>query len=309
MKREKFGARRSYALAASLSAALGLAIAQPDVRGPDYYSFGDSLSDTGNLSQLFPGDVVSELYYRGVYSNGPAWIDIISRNQALYPGLDDLQLTPSTNGINFAHAGAKTIGEHSRGIDVSTLDQIQAFEDLITEQTIAVSDEDIFIVWTGPNDYTGRDSALPEERVGVVVRAIEFGIHQLIDNGARTIAVLNMPDLSLTPAAKQQDAEVQEELRVLSDIHNDELARVVARIRSTNRARVVQIDIDGLYKDVTNDPSRFGFGNVDEGCLSLLKILEDCPTDQMFYDPVHPAYGLHSLIAVTVLDELENLRF
>ena len=66
------------------------------------YSFGDSLSDTGNVYLATGGTLPGTPYFPGRFSNGPIWIDYLARSLGL-------PITPSlAGGTNFAYGGADT---------------------------------------------------------------------------------------------------------------------------------------------------------------------------------------------------------
>jgi len=306
--------RQCLLAATTLLAALGSALAEEDRRDPVIYSFGDSLSDTGNLLSLGEASTVASSYYRGAFSNGPLWTDILSRHQALYPGLRNYNPTPSTNGINFAHAGSRS-GRLVRGAptDVSFLAQVEAFFELMQEGQIDPSHQDIFTVWTGANDYFLSTAPLvrsdpvlgdPEQ----VVQNIEDGLWQLIDGGAKTIIVMNLPDLAVTPSALEAGERIEESYREKTIQHNALLADAIDRIRAATDTNVIDIDVYALLADIIADPVRYGFSNVSDSCLDSGMPLDACPDDYLFYDGVHPTYAAHSLFALVVSEELGKLR-
>lgn len=304
MNRIMKNANRIGAMAAALTVAVATASAQTTRHDPVIYTFGDSLSDSGNLEGVLPDDTLSD-YYRGVFSNGPVWTDIISRHQALYPGLEELQVTESTNGINLAHAGARSGRRFVNSpANYSFLAQVSAFEELIDDQTVQLQTGDIFTVWVGANDYL-IDSGRPSDPE-IVVANIDEGLWRLIDLGAETIVVGNLPDLSLTPLAKNSGVEEQEVYRELSVEHNGRLDFVIAQIKLLTDVKVIFFDVETILDEIVADPSRFGFSNVDEACLDTGKILDACPDDQLFYDGVHPTYAAHAFFAELVLEALEE---
>src|SRR3954454_11101885 len=85
-------------------------VAAPAQAGPysALYSFGDSLSDTGNaliISSTVPGLQPQPVppYFNGRFSNGPNWIDQLSARLGLGPAIPSL-----AGGTNFS-VGLATI--------------------------------------------------------------------------------------------------------------------------------------------------------------------------------------------------------
>ena len=73
------------------------------------YVFGDSLSDTGNVF-LAAGAGAPPVYFNGRFSNGPVWHEYLTGDTlALSPFLTGI-IGDASNGINFAHGGARTYG-------------------------------------------------------------------------------------------------------------------------------------------------------------------------------------------------------
>ena len=91
-------ATRSIVLAASLVVA-----SSPGWAYSTIYSFGDSLSDVGNVYSATGGLVPIPPYYNGRFSNGPNWVDDLSAKLGLGT------VSPSAAGGNdFAVGGAQT---------------------------------------------------------------------------------------------------------------------------------------------------------------------------------------------------------
>ena len=95
---------------ATLSFASAPAMAQTwDFTAGKSYVFGDSLSDTGNVF-LAAGAGAPPVYFNGRFSNGPVWHEYLTGNTlALSPFLTGI-VGDASNGINFAHGGARTYG-------------------------------------------------------------------------------------------------------------------------------------------------------------------------------------------------------
>ena len=70
------------------------------------YVFGDSLSDTGNLSFATGGAVpgTAQPYFNGRFSDGPVWVETMAAHLGLAGDAAPLHL----GGKNFAFAGART---------------------------------------------------------------------------------------------------------------------------------------------------------------------------------------------------------
>lgn len=147
---------RNLLMAASAACALAGAPAMAqdfDLTGGNLYIFGDSLSDTGNILATL-GSGGPPVYFNGRFSNGPVWHEAIAGNLALSPLLGGIVGDPS-NGINFAHGGARTSAfDIAPGVPLpGSLEQAQAYASLVSAGAItAPSDSDVFGVWIGGNN-------------------------------------------------------------------------------------------------------------------------------------------------------------
>ena len=97
---------------------------------------------------------------------------------------------------------------------------------------------------------------------------------QVLDRGAKNVAVLNMPDITITPrfkavlagvsasAGAAAGAQVQAGIRAWVTAFNDRLRTLVA-----NDPRVIIIDFNGTFTQQVNSPASFGLSNsADTAC-------------------------------------------
>jgi phospholipase/lecithinase/hemolysin len=93
---------------------------------PAIYSFGDSLSDVGNLSAGAAGTIpLPGFYFNGRFSNGPNWLDDLSAKLGL-------PMSPALlGGDNYAVGGAqtgKTIVNNPPVPVIGLTDQVNSFQ-------------------------------------------------------------------------------------------------------------------------------------------------------------------------------------
>ncbi len=186
--------------------------------------FGDSLSDTGNMRRkLGWAGFLSPPYWLGRFSNGPNWVDHLSK-----------RLNLAT--LNFATGGAvaakvndakmKNIKSYVElggqlVISGSTGDQIDSYissslskTSLLGSKRVQNPDETLFVLWAGANDYAskignaatlnqfidredqqGGSMATAERTVEVMGEQIE----RLKKVGATNFLIMNLPDMGATP--------------------------------------------------------------------------------------------------------------
>lgn len=239
------------------------------------YSFGDSLSDTGNSFRLTGGVIPPNLLYpsNGRFSNGPVWTEFLATKfgASLEPLAVGGARTNNTNNFSsmFPQLGGLT-------------QQIAA---------IQVGEPDaLYILWTGANDYLNGGSQNPVPTVTNLSNAVLA----LASVGARNIAVGNLPNLGSIPGTSR-DPVIAAALNALTQSHNALLAQSLSVIRQTQpHLSLYTLDFNLLVSDAIANPSRFGFTNVTESCLFTL-----CrtPDTYLFWDEIHPTTVAHTEIA------------
>jgi phospholipase/lecithinase/hemolysin len=165
------------------------------------YSFGDSLSDVGNVFAASFGTIPAPPYFEGRFSNGPNWVDDLSAKLGF--------LTPVTasadGGNDFAVGGAQT-GPTSVNSGVPLVDlnyQVQEFKVLNPSPSAGA----LYTLDVGANDIGNAISASAKnpsfniagfltQAVGNTVGAIDA----LYADGARNLLYYEVPDLSVVPA-------------------------------------------------------------------------------------------------------------
>ena len=169
------------------------------------FAFGDSLSDAGNDYYLDGGTGPVSPYYKGHFSNGPTWIEDLSK--LLFPGTT---LTPSlAGGHDFAFGGAETGPTLIEGaIPGDLLGQVAQYGLKYPQYQGA-----LYSVEIGGNDIL---KAVDELRAGeisastvstVVTQAAANTVHAvetLFGLGARNLLFYEAPDLGLTPHVRAE---------------------------------------------------------------------------------------------------------
>ncbi|MGI9244287.1 MAG: SGNH/GDSL hydrolase family protein [Verrucomicrobiales bacterium] len=244
--------------------------------------FGDSLSDSGNVSLATAGGRPGEGYYQGHYSNGPIWTEQLATG---YLGL--AAPAPSlAGGSAFAFGGAATAGGSS-GVP-SVTDQVNGF----IGAGGGFTPTDLVVLWGGANDFLREGVTDPSVPVANLVSSI----HALAAAGATSILVPNLPDLSDTPAISLLgNAAASAGMHALTVGFNTLLDGQLTALRSSLGIDLMALDVFGLGKDVAADPAAFGVGNVvDSAYLTGDTANAD---DYIYWDEIHPTEAMHSIIA------------
>lgn len=295
------------------------------------YVFGDSLSDTGNVSELTQNMFPPTPYQNGRFSNGDVWIDYLARELELSsptPFATVSQGTAPNNGINFAFGGAttgtaNTISSQFLGLQ----QQVQGFSALSTAG-VPLDPKGLHILWAGANDYLPTESNFdPYVRPEVPVSNVESAVTNLANLGARNFLVVNLPDLGQTPLAlgydgddlqdpkghnssaiDPADVDVSQRLDRLTRSHNQQLSQSSGRLRSRlgPDVTIAEFDVNAAFNEVLTNPAQFGFSNVTDPCIFSGMCAID-PTQQeeyFFWDNTHPTTRGHEITANYALASL-----
>ncbi len=301
------------------------------------YAFGDSFSDSGNLSILSSTAgatrPVSPPYYSAdyngvsasVFSNGPTWVQELSLALGLGP------LAPSlAGGTNFAYGGALT-GPAPQNSDptvlaISVPAQLAQFK----AQVPNPSANALYTVEVGANDLTNilskSDLTAQQQADDVnaaVANTVSF-VQQLVGLGAMTLLVMNAPDLGKTPDVTTREPQtgvgptaIETEATQISGAYNAALNSQLAAIASANGVRILGVDSYTLLNDAIANPAAYGLtdvtsvvwnGDNDDASSGTLAANGAAAQNQyLFFDPVHPTEAGHGAIADLAEQQLSGV--
>jgi phospholipase/lecithinase/hemolysin len=277
------------------------------------YSFGDSLSDVGNVFAASGGTIPAPLfpsgnpaYSNGRFSNGPNWVDDLSAKLGLGP------VTASADGgKDFAVGGAQT-GPTSVNLGIPLVDlnfQVQEFKVLDPSPktgalyTLDIGANDIGNALSAyaKNPLTFDLSAFLSDAVGNTVAAI----NTLYDDGGRDFLYYEVPDLSLVPAFKAGGALGGELAMQFNEA-------VLAGIKQLDDPGLTLFDVPvfSALQTIVSDPAHFGFANVTSPCISgnFGSPGTECadPNQFLFWDQEHPTAAAHASTADLAFDVLSG---
>ncbi|MGH8001622.1 MAG: SGNH/GDSL hydrolase family protein [Brasilonema sp.] len=278
-----------------------------------FFIFGDSLSDTGNVfnatggslnpTQAIPSDPP---FFQGRFSNNKIWVDFVGEELGLSPTLStNLSTTNPTQGINYAIGGSNSGQDNAF---VSTLPGVQEQVDLY-KQTLLTNNQKadpnaLYAVWGGANDYLFGNVTDVNQTVSNLSNAVE----SLAQSGAKNILVFNLPDLGTAPLVSQTGNAST--LTTLTNNHNAALTTALTQLSNISGVNIITVDINSLFNRVLANPSEFGFNNVTTPCVigdtingNIVSVCDN-PDDFVFFDSVHPTSGVHKLVAETALTAL-----
>lgn len=297
--------------------------------------FGDSLSDTDNVLNFTLSEFPVAPYERGRFSNGNVWVDYFADelNLDVDPFSNPFNFLANNDGINYAIGGATSGNDNVGVVPLGLEQQIDAFETSMMFQSAEETvEDDLFFLWVGANDYFSfieDDPTTPDvvetnfpqnsrETIDAVIDVVDINIRgavqDIIDAGGQDIVIFNLPDLSDALLADNLTRQDSRKLRQLTNRHNRRLDRLVDNIERTNPdVNLIEIDVNELADEISDNPSEFGLTNVTDN-FSGIDILEELnqppasgnPNEYFYWDSVHPSTTVHDSVADLVMDELSN---
>lgn len=286
--------------------------------------FGDSLSDRGNLYEYMNHQLpMSPPYYEGRFTNGPVWVELLVKK--LYPN------NTETHFLDYAYGGAN-VGTKEVFTDFSLQNQIERYFDGHPQ----ANSNALFVIWAGSNNYLD----LPDEidsTVDQVISGLGDSIEKLIHKGAKNFFIINVPDLSTTPAAIE--FESQTDLKRMSDMHNKMLVEKINQLKiKYPQVRWLLFDVTNIMGDIIAHPEKHGFKDgkhtcceyiqenslninnnpqllkskflmtVDKIAFSAVKSDDVC-YDYLFFDLYHPTAHAHWLMSEEIYKLLGENNF
>lgn len=158
-------------------------------------SFGDSMSDTGNFFKT-----IEALGGRGMPSapgNNGRWSDGVVVLEAMANALK-LPL------VNYAFAGARSGTDSLVPTYATQQGMLKQILDAVGNEPILDS-KALYVLWTGPDDFYSSSNIFNKPTVNLVASNINVGLTWLYAHGARHFFVPQMPDLSITPSARDHN--------------------------------------------------------------------------------------------------------
>lgn len=248
-------------------------------------AFGDSLTDTGNLSLASGGLYPGPGYYDGRYSNGPLWVETLAQNLGLAAP------TPSLlGGTNFAFANAETGADPGGELSgVPNLDeQVNNYKN---SAYAANAGSQLFVVWAGANDLLHQKAVDPARSVSNILAQISA----LAKLGGREFIVPNLPQLGYTPVIASMGPQVAQGVNLLTQGFNAQLAAGLSQLAPQLGVTIHQLDIDALFGNLRSRPGDYGLTNTTDSAL-LTGVTGDAANGYVFWDYLHPTARVHTLI-------------
>lgn len=300
---------RQWAL---LAAGLGLAAAAQALPYSNLFVFGDSLSDVGNDLEVTGGTVPSPTYYaNGRFANGLSYADHLAAGLGL-------SLTPSVTGGNgYAFGGART-NSVTVGLPATALSfnqQISAFAGSYSQADAGA----LYVLWIGANDMSDAITAAATGTPGAVGAAINnamqgigAAITALSSRGATHFLIPNLPDLSLIPAVNSRNSVGLSMLAHGASVAFNDALGITLGQSAFASLDIREFDVYTTHRDITANPSAYGFTNVTSACYTGAVSGQPLPggpapsvcadaASYMYWDYEHPTAALHAVLGAQAL--------
>jgi len=278
------------------------------------YVFGDSLSDTGNLSSiigLFPPP-----FYMNRVSNGPVAVEILANKLGLNADAS-LHLIGPAVGTNYAVAGANALGD-----EIIDLDS-QVFLFMANHGHVAPADA-LYVMMIGGNDVRSARDDLDFNSAKNTVRAavarVKLAIMALAQSGAHSFLVVNPANIGITPeahllAASLDEPKLIKRSRKLSQVFRVALHQALNDLSYTSDLQLIEFDLFKFFNKRVKQADRFGITNTTDACFNRDTFIfhVDCDSglnfDQFFFfDDLHPTARVHMLLGDALYEALERTR-
>jgi phospholipase/lecithinase/hemolysin len=272
---------------------------------PMIYSFGDSLSDGGNVYVLTGGiEPISPPYWRGHFSNGPVWVEDLAHAIGAHGGWPSL-----LGGPDFAYGGAET-GETS----VHTVDPVLDLPSQLVQFAADVPHPRagaLYTVWIGANDLfgiltSGLTPQQAEKPMSQAVNNVKTFVIGLGFLGAKQLLLVTVPDLGMVPSVTSEGAAASAAASAISASFDASLVPAVQSVARIFGMNVHVLDSFSLIDAAIADPHAYRFTNVTTACWTgpytslqgtLCSESLGLQDAHLFWDGVHPSARGHLEVA------------
>lgn len=283
----------------------------------DIYFFGDSLTDTGNVTTVYasvpkppgaPAVIPGPPYDpQGRASNGRIYADVLAE------GLGFDALASARGGNNFAYGGARTryqlFGPPFLGLQAQ-----------VAQYAARPGGADagaLHVLWGGSNNlqdiFLGRSTdplGQPIPSLGQTLGDMAGMLDTLYAEGARHLLVPNAPNLGRVPRVRELGgAPAQAAATGLVMSFNAGLAGVLDAFTLTHPdAHVIRFDSFAALESIVANAAAHGITNTTDRCytgddLGFTGGGTVCadPDSYLFWDGIHPTSVTHRLLGQAVL--------
>lgn len=277
------------------------------------FVFGDSLSDTGNVTVVTGGAIPGVPYFQGRASNGLLYADVLAAGLGLTltPSRADTTGDGIGDGNNFAYGGARTNSYPFPFPGQSLLGQLQEFQ----ARGPVADPNALYVVFGGANNIqdalfaaaSGAPPAVVQALVAQGVADIATILSTLAALGANNFLVPNLPNVALVPRIQELANPTLSAIGFsLGTSFNAGVDAFLAGFGTSER--VFRLDTFGLLQARFDDPSAYGLVDVTNRCYTgddrtFTGGPPPCtnPDQYLFWDGIHPTAIVHAALGRAAL--------
>ncbi|CAG7896467.1 unnamed protein product [Brassica rapa] len=278
------------------------------------FVFGDGLYDAGNKQFVSSNRVDASFPPYGMTVGEPTgrWSDgrIVPDYLASFMGVPHIPpilngTADFSHGANFAIADATVLGSPPETLTFSQ--QVIKFSDNKNKWSAQARSEAVYLFYIGSDDYLkfAKNNPNPSDDqkqafVDRVITAIEAELKVIYGTGGRKFALQNLAPLGCLPAVKQANGNVQECVKLpseMAELHNKKLLQLLVELSrqlsgfqysfydffSSIKHRVIK---SKTYTFETGMAACCGTGSVNGTSCSTNNVCSK-PEDYLFFDGKH----------------------
>lgn len=330
-------------LAVLLMTALCCCNAQQQPQVPCYFIFGDSLVDNGNNNRLSSLARADYLPYgidfprgpTGRFSNGKTTVDVIAELlgfTSYIPPYSNTRGRDVLRGVNYASAAAGIREETGQqlGARISFSGQVRNHQNIVTQIVNILGDPNaaadylnkcIYSIGLGSNDYlnnyfmpqiySSSRQYTPDQYAQILIQQYTQQLSILYNNGARKFVLFGVGQIGCSPNALANSPDgrtCNQRYNFANQMFNNRLKGLVDQLnRDQPDAKFIYIDSYGIFQDIINSPSSFGFRVTNAGCcgigrnngqITCLPFQTPCPNrrEYLFWDAFHPTEAGNTIV-------------
>ena len=299
------------AISLVLLALLGVGLSTPsNAQFSKLVTFGDSVSDTGNIASVtfnFPYP-----FYQNRISNSLVLADYLAASIGSNAN-PSLHLAGETGGSNYAILGGNIVGGDREDLAA----QVDAY---LARNGGQADSGALFLVLIGGNDLRDvrsiKTSSIAQAQLDTILTSLIDQLQRLIEAGVKNLVVPNVADIGGLPETLKREASdpgVSQRANEYTRYFNLRLQQALLNVERGNRVRILSFDLFAAFNSVLNRASQLGFQYSQIGCFELsgFDFHPDCDNGRrfdrfVFFDSLHPSGKTHQLIAQALIAQLRD---
>lgn len=301
---------------------------QININETQLYVLGDSLSDNGNLANIFTYDSwdidkvnFQEPFYHNSFTNGVVAANILAQKLGT-------TLTPAwykNNGNNYAVGGAQA-GQNDNSLEYQLFLNHYSIDhqatQLLKDHKLQKND-DIFIEIGGNDLLNAMDENSLTQQEAMIDDAIttEFKtIDTLIDNGAHNLIIANVPNISNIPRFVNEEHSIKARTNYLSTEYNDKWKNKINElIKSNSDVNIKPFDLQTNFSNLLSQSQKMGKNITNQSVkwTTLGLVFNVSPRyvhgttsetidNNFFFDYVHPNKWTHEQIGLELYNTINS---